>query len=58
MYNPNDFVDKRKTDTEFELISKPTKYLETWITSASEKEKDFSDMASFVKYVESLTIVK
>jgi hypothetical protein len=54
LYNPDDFADKRKTDKEFELISKPTKYLETWVTSTCEKDADINSIQSFTKYVEGL----
>ena len=52
IYNPDDFVEKKKEKKEFELISKPTKYLSTWITSACEKETDINSMETFTKYVE------
>lgn len=51
IYNPNDFVKKEKHDTEVVLISKPTKYLSTWVTTACEKEKELKNMKRFVKYV-------
>lgn len=51
IYNPSDFVTKEKHDTEVVLISKPTKYLSTWITTACEKEKGFKNMKRFEKYV-------
>lgn len=54
LFNPDDFADKRKTDKEYELISKPTKYLETWITSTCEKDADINSMQSFTNYVEEL----
>lgn len=52
IYNPEDFVEKKKEKKEFELISKPTKYLSTWITSACEKEAEINSMDTFTKYVE------
>lgn len=54
LYDPNDFTQTQKTDTEYVLISKPTNYLSTWITSACEKEKDFDDLKDFVEYLEKL----
>lgn len=51
IYNPDDYADKRKTDSQFELISKPTKYLETWVTTACEKEADINSLETFSKYV-------
>lgn len=54
IYNPDDYADKIKTDKAFELISKPTKYLSTWITSASEKEDVGSSFDVFDRYVDQL----
>lgn len=54
IYNPDDFVKMEKTPTEYILISKPGKYLETWITSACEREQEFNTMDDFVKYLEKL----
>jgi len=51
IYNPDDYSAVQKADKEYMLISKPTKYLSTWVTSACEKEKDFKTMESFVSYV-------
>lgn len=51
IYNPDDYSAVQKADKEYMLISKPTKYLSTWITSACEKEKDFKTMENFVSYV-------
>jgi len=52
IYNPDDFVSVKKGEKEFDLISKPTKYLATWISSASEKEKELNTMEKFNKYLE------
>ena len=54
IYNPEDFVQKKKTDAEMLLISKPTKYISTWITSACEKEDGFKSGADFEAYVKQL----
>lgn len=51
-FNPNDFEKINKSDKQYELISKPTKYMETWITSACEKEEGLNSMDAFVKYLE------
>ena len=56
IYNPDDYVKKVKTDTEFELISKPTKYLETWVTSSCERESELNTMDAFVKYLENMKV--
>ena len=53
-YNPDDFVSIKKEKSEFQMISKPTQYLETWITSACEKEKVLNDMEAFADYMEAL----
>ena len=50
-YNPDDFAKKTKTDSEILLISKPTKTISTWITSACEKEKGFQSLHDFQQYV-------
>lgn len=51
IYNPSDFSKKIKTDAEILLISKPTKTIATWITSACEKENGFKSVADFEAYV-------
>ncbi|MFC1764866.1 hypothetical protein ACFL6U_22695, partial [Planctomycetota bacterium] len=38
LYNPDDFAQTVKTDSEILLVSKPAKVLSTWIVSACEKE--------------------
>lgn len=54
IYNPNDFASITKGKHQFEMISKPTKYLSTWITSACEKESELNTMEAFIKYLEAL----
>lgn len=54
MYDPDDFMKEEKAANEYMLISKPTNYLSTWITSACEKEQEFNSMEDFIKYVEKL----
>lgn len=51
LYNPADFAQKKKTGAEILLISKPTKMITTWITSACEKEEGFKSAAEFKRYV-------
>ncbi|MBN2274854.1 MAG: DUF4861 family protein [Bacteroidales bacterium] len=51
-YNPNDFVSIKKEEKEYQMISKPAKYLSTWIISASEKDPDLYTMEKFVDYLE------
>jgi hypothetical protein len=55
VYNTDDFESITKGKQQYEMISKPTKYLETWITSAGEKESTINSMHAFVKYLEELT---
>ncbi|MBN2611175.1 MAG: DUF4861 family protein [Bacteroidales bacterium] len=52
IYNPDDYEQVIKSDKEFQLISKPAKYLATWITSASERDVSFNTMEKFVEYLE------
>lgn len=51
IYNPSDFVDKKKNDSEILLISKSTKTLSIWISSACEKEDGFRTAEDFEQYV-------
>jgi len=51
IYNPGDFVSVKKAATEYELISKPTKYLATWISSSCEKEKELNTMEKLNNYL-------
>jgi len=52
VYNPFDFESVNKGESQYVLISKPTKYLETWITSSSEKEGELNTMEKFIDYLE------
>lgn len=52
LYNPEDFDSIDKAKTQFVMISKPTKYLETWITSACEKEAELNDVNEFSQYLD------
>ena len=52
IYTPDDYASITKAKSEFQMISKPTKYLETWITSSCEKEKVLNSMEKFVEYME------
>lgn len=51
IFNPADFARKTKTDAEILLISKPTKTISTWITSACEKEDGFKSVGDFKQYM-------
>ena len=54
IFNPDDFEKIQKEEKEYQLISKPTKYLETWITSSCEKESELNTMKKFIDYLEIL----
>ena len=56
LYNPDDFQKKVKNEQEILLISKPTKYISTWITSACEKEKGFKSIDDFEAYVKQIKL--
>lgn len=51
IYNPEDYEPLRKLNDRYQLVSKPTKYLVTWITSACEKEKSLNSMEKFNNYL-------
>ncbi len=51
IYDPADFAQKKKTDSEILLVSKPARYISTWITSACEKEEGFKTADDFEAYV-------
>lgn len=54
VFNPDDYESVTKGESQFELVSKPTKYLKTTVTSACQKEDGFSSMDDFFKYVKGL----
>lgn len=51
MYKPEDYVSVKKLETEYQMISKPTKYLTTWINSVCEKEKQLNTMEKYNEYL-------
>jgi len=53
IYNPSDFESINKEEKEYQLISKPAKYLETWISSSCEKEQELNTFEKFIEYLES-----
>jgi len=55
IYRKADFERKLAKEGEHLLISKPTKYLTLWITTASNMEEDLNDWEKFQKYVQELT---
>lgn len=52
IYNPEDYVAINKEEKGYQLISKPTKYLETWISSSCEKEQELNTFDKLVEYLE------
>lgn len=54
IYNADDFERITKGAQQFEMISKPTRYMKTWITSAGELESQLNSMDLFVEYLEAL----
>jgi hypothetical protein len=52
VYDPDDYAAVRKEEKEYLLISKPTKYLATWITASCERESGLNTMERFVAYLE------
>ena len=52
IYNPDDFAMVSKEEKEYQLISKPTKYIETWISSSCEKEQELNSFEKFIEYLE------
>jgi hypothetical protein len=57
IFNPEDFKSITKSEKQFELVSKPTKYLSTWIASACEKESEINSLETFVEYLNGLSSV-
>ncbi|MBD3290295.1 DUF1961 family protein [candidate division KSB1 bacterium] len=54
VYNPGDFERSMKREQEKLLISKPTKYLRVWISSANSKEQEMNTLAQFRDHVQKL----
>jgi hypothetical protein len=51
VFNPSDYELVKKDETQFILVSKPVKYLSTWISSSCERENELNTMAKFVDYL-------
>lgn len=51
MFNPDDYSKSMDDGTQYLLISKPSKHLETKIISASSKEKDINTLDKLVSYI-------
>ena len=55
IYNPADFESVTKAEKQYQMVTKPTNYMATWITSACEKEQTLNSMAAFVLYLEEIS---
>lgn len=55
IYNPDDFELVNRGEIYYNMVSKPTNYLEIWVTSAVESEKKINSQEKFIKYLEELT---
>ncbi|MUP36667.1 DUF4861 family protein [Labilibaculum euxinus] len=51
MINPDDYQDRKDDGKQQLYISKPTKYLSTWVTSTIEKDKKMGSFEKFKAYV-------
>lgn len=54
IFNPQDFEKEIDDSTQYLLISKPAKSLETWITAASRKETEINTLDKLKAHVESI----
>lgn len=52
IYNPDDFIKVTKEEKEYQLISKPAKYLATWVSSSCEKEKELNTFEKLIEYLD------
>jgi hypothetical protein len=50
-FNSNDFVENLDDGEQHLLVSKPSRYLSYWITSANAKESDINSCKKFVEYL-------
>ena len=51
IFDPDDFVKRIDDGQQILLISKPTKNLECWISSANAKEAELNSLKKFKNYV-------
>ncbi|PKQ67755.1 DUF4861 domain-containing protein [Labilibaculum manganireducens] len=51
MINPDDYLDRKDDGKQQLYISKPTKYLSSWVTSTIEKDKKMGTFEKFKAYV-------
>lgn len=54
LYNQNNYERQLDDGDQFLLISKPTKNLETWITSANAREPGINSFQKFLKYLKTI----
>lgn len=54
LFNKNDFEKQLDDGNQHLLISKPTKSMETWITSANAREPDINTFEKFIEEVQSI----
>lgn len=50
IFNSNDFVKNMDDGEQHLLVSKPTRYISYWITSANAKESDINSYEKFIEY--------
>jgi hypothetical protein len=54
IFNSNDFVKNMDDGEQYLLVSKPTRYISYWITSANAKESDINSYEKFIEYSKKL----
>lgn len=54
LFNQNDFENQLDDGKQFLFISKPTKKLETWITSANAREPEMNSFGKFLEYLKTI----
>lgn len=52
MYNPDDFEETMDDGSQFLLVSKPAKQLQTWISSACAREPEINNLKKFVAFLQ------
>lgn len=56
LFNKDDFEKSIDDGSEYLLISKPLNHIETWITSANEREEVINSFEKFIREIENLEI--
>lgn len=54
IYKSDDFEKQSDNGNQFLFISKPTTYLETWVTSANGREQEINSFDKFIEYLNNL----